>query len=187
MDKKLYINYIKNLQSIYNRWVIGEELTEKEEKIISEYFSLTDLEPNNLLLQNNTLELTPLDIADFLTNNINNMRHVLKAWNKFPLDKEVGGKTTKFFIEIDNAEDVKGVAPVVKFTVQSDPIGEVGVNGLQATDMLEYVKYLFESLNEAYHSDFNDQTINAINIALHFQELRTKDRELRKVEGTNQK
>lgn len=67
MDKKLYINYIKNLQSIYNRWVIGEELTEKEEKIISEYFSITDLEPNNLLLQNNTLDLTPLDIADFLT------------------------------------------------------------------------------------------------------------------------
>ena len=115
------------------------------------------------------------------------MRHVLKAWNKFPLDKEVGGKTTKFFIEIDNAEDVKGVAPVVKFTVQSDPIGEVGVNGLQATDMLEYVKYLFESLNEAYHSDFNIQTINCLDLALIFQALRTTDRELRKVEGKNEK
>lgn len=115
------------------------------------------------------------------------MRHVLKAWNKFPLDKEVGGKTTKFFIEIDNAEDVKGVAPVVKFTVQSDPIGEVGVNGLQATDMLEYIKYLFESLNEAYPCEENQFTINAIDNALGWQCVRTKDRESRKVEGTNQK
>lgn len=113
------------------------------------------------------------------------MRHVLNAWNKFPLDKRANDKTVKFFIEIENADDIKGVAPIVKFTVQSDPIGEVGVNGLQAADMLEYVKYLFESLNEAFPCDENLRTINAIEFALAWQDIRTRDRKNRNVEGKN--
>lgn len=115
------------------------------------------------------------------------MRHVVKAWEKMSLPTTEGTKGGKFSIEIENAEDVKGVAPVVKFTIQSDPIGEVGVNGCQAVDMLEYVKCLFESLNESYHSVFNDATIQALNVALTFQEARTKDRIQRGVEGKNQK
>lgn len=74
----------------------------------------------------------------------------------------------------------------VKFIIQDGPIKEVGVNGCQANDMLEYVGELFKSLNNAYECDENHITVNAINIALDAQKLRTKDREKRKVEGTSQ-
>lgn len=112
-------------------------------------------------------------------------RHVVKAWRKFPLDRMSGDKHAKFFIEIDNAEDIKGVAPVVRFTIQSDPINEVGVNGCQAVDMLEYVKCLFQSLNEVFPCRENALTITKIEEAIHWQEARTKDRLARSVEGHN--
>ncbi len=100
---------------------------------------------------------------------------------------ENGTKAGKFSIEIDNADDVKGVPPVVKFTIQSDPISEVGVNGCQAVDMLEFVKCLFESLNEFFPCRENTLTITKIEEAIHWQEARTKDRIRRAVEGKNQK
>lgn len=109
------------------------------------------------------------------------MRHVVKAWEKMPINEN----NNKFFIEIDNHEDIKGLAPIVKFTVQSDPISEVGVNGCQAQDMLEYVKCLFESLNEAFPCRENALTITKIEEALHWQEARTKNRQKRGVEGKN--
>lgn len=112
------------------------------------------------------------------------MRHVVKAWEKFPLKHN--GQEPKYFIEIENAEDTKGVPPVVKFTLQSDPISEVGVNGCQAVDMLEYVKYLFESLNEAFPCRENALTITKIEEAIHWQEARTRDRIRRQVEGKNE-
>lgn len=104
------------------------------------------------------------------------MRHVEKALQKF-------GQTE--FIKLKNAEDVKGVAPIVSFTVQSDPIKEVGINGVQAVDMLEYVKCLFESLNEAFPCRENSLTITKIEEAIHWQEARTKNRVKRGVEGEN--
>lgn len=104
------------------------------------------------------------------------MRHVEKALQKF-------GPTE--FITIANKEDIKGVAPIVSFTIQSDPIKEVGVNGIQATDMLEYVKFLFQSLNDAFPCRENALTITKIEEAIHWQEARTKDRLKRQVEGEN--
>jgi len=104
------------------------------------------------------------------------MRHVEKALSKI-------GKTD--FIKITNLEDTKGIPPIVSFTIQSDPIKEVGVNGCQAVDMLIYVKYLFESLNETFHSPYNDTTIAHIENAIQAQHLRTEDRIKRNVEGTN--
>jgi len=89
------------------------------------------------------------------------------------------------FIKIDNAEDTKGVAPTVKFIIQSDPISEVGINGCQVTDMLEYVKCLFQSLNDAFPCRENALTITKIEEALHWQDARTKDRVNRDVEGFN--
>lgn len=105
------------------------------------------------------------------------MRHVSKALLKF-------GKTD--FIKIQNEEDIKGVAPIVSFTIQSDPIGEVGVNGVQATDMLEYVKCLFESLNEAFPCRENQLTIDMLSVAKFWQDERTKNRVKRGVEGKNE-
>lgn len=113
------------------------------------------------------------------------MRHVVDAWNRMPLkDAE---KQPKFFIEIKNSHDEKGVPPVVSFTIQSDPIGEVGVNGCQATDMLEYVKCLFESLNDKFPCRENALTIAKLEEAIHWQEARTRDRMRRQVEGKNKK
>ena len=90
------------------------------------------------------------------------------------------------FITIENATDDKGVAPIVSFTVQSDPIGEVGVNGCQAVDMLEYVGHLFSSLNDAFPCPENHETLNAIQTALDAQAQRTANRIARGVEGKNE-
>lgn len=108
-------------------------------------------------------------------------RHVVKAYNKMRHNEN----NNKFFIEIENAKDEKGVAPIVKFTIQSDPIKEVGVNGCQALDMLEYTKCLFQSLNEAFPCRENALTITKIEEAIHWQEARTRDRVERAVEGEN--
>jgi hypothetical protein len=110
------------------------------------------------------------------------MRHVQKARMKMA---EMGNQSIAF-IGIENIEDVKGIAPIVSFTIQSDPIGEVGVNGCQALDMLEYVKCLFESLNEAFPCRENALTITKIEEAIHWQEARTKNRIKRGVEGKNE-
>lgn len=104
------------------------------------------------------------------------MRHVVKALEKFGNSE---------FIKIENDFDIEGIAPIVSFTIQSDPISMVGVNGIQATDMLEYVKCLFESLNEAFPCRENALTITKIEEAIHWQEARTKNRQKRGVEGQN--
>lgn len=111
------------------------------------------------------------------------MRHVEKALVKFREKNQL--KNSDEFIKIENTEDVKGVPPIVSFQIQSDPIKEVGVNGIQAVDMLEYVGCLFESLNEAFPCHENAITIARINEAIEWQNERTKDRERRNVEGTN--
>lgn len=111
------------------------------------------------------------------------MRHVEKALLKYNEDCYPEVPTT--FIKLENTEDVKGVAPIVSFTIQSDPIGEVGVNGCQALDMLKYTKCLFQSLNDAFPCRENSLTITKIEEAIHWQEARTKDRLKRQVEGQN--
>lgn len=113
------------------------------------------------------------------------MRHVQKAL--LQLVSETTGEVPVIidFIKIQNAEEVKGVAPVVSFTVQSDPINEVGVNGVQALDILKYTKCLFQSLNDAFPCRENSLTITKIEEAIHWQEARTKDRQRRQVEGQN--
>ncbi len=98
------------------------------------------------------------------------MRHVEKALIKF--NEKYYPSLPSGFIQIQNVEDVKGVAPIVSFVIQSDPIGEVGVNGVQALDMLEYVKCLFQSLNEAYPCRENALTITKIEEAIHWQDAR---------------
>lgn len=112
------------------------------------------------------------------------MRHVEKALNKY--NEKFYPALPTGFIQIENVEDKKGIPPIVKFTIQSDPIGEVGINGCQALDMLEYVKFLFESLNEAFPCIENDLTITHIEEAINWQEARTKDRLRRGVEGKNE-
>ena len=68
-------------------------------------------------------------------------------------------------------------------TIQDGPIQEAGENGIQATDMLIYVKNLFESLNAAYPCRENALSITKIDEAIHWQFARTMDRRKRNVEG----
>ena len=111
------------------------------------------------------------------------MRHVEKALLKYHDSQFPNIPTT--FIEIENATDEKGISPIIKFTVQSDPISEVGVNGVQVLDMLEYTKCLFQSLNESFPCRENALTITKIEEAIHWQHARTRDRINRQVEGLN--
>jgi hypothetical protein len=122
------------------------------------------------------------------------MRHVEKALHILEEKYPESGKYSlgelaneSQFIKIENIEDIEGVAPIVSFTIQSDPISEVGVNGVQALDMLKYVKCLFESLNESIPNRETSLTITKIEEAIHWQDARTKNRILRGVEGKNLK
>jgi len=72
----------------------------------------------------------------------------------------------------------------ITFTIQDGPIGEAGVNGIQVTDVLEYVKEVYKSLNSAFPCRENSLTITKIEEALHWH-ARTKDRTNRGVEGKN--
>lgn len=110
-------------------------------------------------------------------------RHVVKALKKFREQNPQWQDTP--FINILDKENIKGVAPTVMFTIQSDPISEIGVNGVQVLDMLAYTKCLFESLNEAFPCRENALTITKIEEAIHWQEARTRDRMRRNVEGKN--
>ncbi len=73
----------------------------------------------------------------------------------------------------------------ITFTIQDGPIKEFGINGIQVTDMLEYCKELFKSLNKDFPCRENALTITKIEEAIHWQDARTKDRKSRKVEGYN--
>jgi hypothetical protein len=99
------------------------------------------------------------------------MKHLIEAYEA--MDPEVRND-----IKVDNSD--------VSFKIQDGPIKEVGKNGCQASDMLDYVRALFESLNKAYPCNENELTIAHLKSAKHQQNLRTEDREKRAVEGLNQ-
>lgn len=109
------------------------------------------------------------------------MRYVEKALDKL----KQSGNSLAGFISIENTEDVVGVPPVVKFQIQSDPVGVVGINGCQVTDIIEFSKCLIESLNEAFPCPENRRTLTKLYEAIHWQQARTRDRWLRGVEGKN--
>ena len=110
-------------------------------------------------------------------------RHVVRAWDRFLIEQNNDGAHQ--YIEIVNSQDVKGVPPIVSFTIQSDPVSEVGVNGLQAVDMIRYLKCLFQSLNEAFPCRENSLTITKLEEAILWQNERTRYGTLRGVEGKN--
>ena len=109
------------------------------------------------------------------------MRHVEKALQNMDLAQEL-----RPFISINNIDNEPGIPPIVKFMIQSDPISQVGINGCQVGDMLEFVKELYKSLNEAFPCRENSLTITKLEEAQHWQEARTKDRLKRQVEGKNE-
>lgn len=97
-------------------------------------------------------------------------------FNTFGSTSGNNGSRSKY-IAVDNES--------LHFTIQDGPIKEVGVNGLQATDLLNFTKELFKSLNKDFPCRENALTITKIEEAIHWQDARTRDRESRKVEGYN--
>lgn len=93
---------------------------------------------------------------------------------------------------IDKAGTANSEFPVhvheskVTFKIQEGPIKECGKNGCDATEIIRYAIGLYRSFNNAHGCRENSLTITHLEEALHWQEARTRDREKRQVEGTNQ-
>ena len=105
------------------------------------------------------------------------MKHLQFMIDNLPEDK-------RKFVKI--AKGKKGKGHSLSITVQSDPVSEVGVNGIQASDMLSMSKFLIQSLDSAFPCADNKATIISIEEAEFFQARRTRDREARGVEGKNE-
>jgi len=80
---------------------------------------------------------------------------------------------------------VDHVANMISFAIQNGPIKEVGVNGCQLVTMIETAKLMLERLNEKFPCHENEETIHCLQKAIVWQNLRTKEREKRGVEGTS--
>lgn len=103
------------------------------------------------------------------------MKHLQKAFDSYT-DMDMNPHLSDY-IKIDGQN--------ITFTVQDGPVKTHNINGMQVTDILEYLSHLYISLNVDFPCDENEITIDCIHAALRAQELRTRNRELRGVEGTN--
>jgi len=74
----------------------------------------------------------------------------------------------------------------VTFTLQDGPIKEVGLNGVQIDDMIEFAKATIEGFNAKFPCRENSVIITKLDEALLWSMKRKLDREKRSVEGTNQ-
>lgn len=73
----------------------------------------------------------------------------------------------------------------LSFTIQKGPIKEVGKNGCQIVDVLQFCKNMLETLNKTHPCRENAITITKLDEAIMWQDKRTADRTAREVEGTN--
>ncbi|MBL1322212.1 MAG: hypothetical protein COA63_014305 [Methylophaga sp.] len=74
----------------------------------------------------------------------------------------------------------------ISFTIQNDPIKENGINGCQVNTIFEAGLKILEGLNDKYPCRENAIAITKFQEGIMWLEERTKDRETRGVEGTNQ-
>jgi hypothetical protein len=73
----------------------------------------------------------------------------------------------------------------ISFTLQSAPIGEVGVNGCQVDTLIDAARLILVGLNKEERSKYTELAINKLEMALHWLGERTKNRQQRGVEGTS--
>lgn len=78
--------------------------------------------------------------------------------------------------------DVNSIA----FTLQRGPVKEVGVNGCQVDQLIQAAAAVIHGLNEKFPCAENAKVLYNLNQALCHLEQRTRDRQARAVEGTNQ-
>lgn len=74
----------------------------------------------------------------------------------------------------------------LSFNMMTDPV-ELGGKGCQFTTLIQAALIMLKYLNDKFPCRENAITITKLQEALFWQESRTKDREARGVEGTNQK
>ena len=72
----------------------------------------------------------------------------------------------------------------IEIKLQSGPIKEVGVDGVQIDDVIELTKNIIEGFNKDHSCRENSIVITKLDEALLWLMKRTKDREKRGVEGT---
>ena len=90
------------------------------------------------------------------------------------------GATANEFVKINHKENT------ISFKIQNGPIKEAGVNGCQVDTLIYAAKAILEGLNKNFPCEENDQAINKLEMAIHWLNERTKNREKRGVEGTLQ-
>lgn len=105
------------------------------------------------------------------------MQHLEKAFEQVKSVELGEGKTVGDFVVLDSNEHS------VKFVIQNGPVKENGLSGCQVTNMLQFVKEVYKSLQSAFPCKENASTIQYIELALEYQAKRNRDRAERKVEG----
>jgi len=91
----------------------------------------------------------------------------------------------KLGIEEKGWPQVHGQESSVKFTVQSGPIKEFGINGCQIDDVISWAKSKIEEFQKAFPCRENAIVVTKLDEALLWLMKRKMDREARSVEGTN--
>ena len=82
--------------------------------------------------------------------------------------------------------DVSDKANAITFYIQNGPIKENGINGCQVDTMIEAAKLVIERLNTRFPCRENALAITKLDESLMWLRERTRNRELRGVEGTSQ-
>lgn len=87
------------------------------------------------------------------------------------------------YIEEKGWPQVHGQESTVKFTIQSGPVKEYGVNGCQIDDVIQWAKSKIEEFSKAFPSRENSVVVTKLDEALLWLMKRKLDREKRGVEG----
>ncbi len=100
--------------------------------------------------------------------------------NGIQIKRVIWKQPAENFIEINDEHNA------ITFKIQNGPIKQVGVNGCQVDDLLHVVRRIVSELNKNFPCRENSCAITKIDEALMWLRERTRDRETRGVEGTNQ-
>ena len=65
---KTLVDILRPIQLTWNKRNWGIDLTKEEEILLTSYDSITSLSPKNIILANNTSDIKPSEIIEFLNN-----------------------------------------------------------------------------------------------------------------------
>ena len=89
------------------------------------------------------------------------------------------------YVEEQGWPQVHGETSTVKFTIQSGPIKEFGVNGCQIDDVIAWAKEKIEGFQQAFPCRENAIVLTKLDESILWLMKRKLDREKRQVEGLN--